>query len=387
MFNVLILGLASLFTDISSEMVYPLIPLYLTGRLGASPAIVGLIEGIAESLASLLKVFSGYWSDRLGKRKPLTIGGYAFSGLGKIALVFANSWPGVLLGRVADRFGKGIRTAPRDALLAESVDKATLGRSFGLHRAMDTLGASMGVVLSYYFLTLYRGDYRAVFLYAFIPATLGVATLFLVQETKPPLMSSQEKPIALNWGILDRRLKAFLILDFVFTIGNSSNQLLLLRAKSFGFTDASVILLYLVYNLTYSLLSYPAGRLSDKIGRPRLIIVGDLSYALAYLGFAVVTKPSSLWLLFGFYGLWSAFTEGVEKALIAEIAPPEQRASLIGLHATLTGIALLPASLIGGLLWNTFGPSAPFYFGAALAALATMGLFFTLKAINPASLI
>lgn len=384
MFNVIILGLSSLFTDISSEMVYPLIPLYLTSRLGATPVIVGLIEGIAESLASLLKVFSGYWSDRLGKRKPLTIGGYAFSGLGKIALVFANSWPGVLLGRIADRFGKGIRTAPRDALLAESVDETTLGRSFGLHRAMDTLGASIGLILSYYFLTFYQGDYRAVFLYAFIPAALGVATLFLVRETKPPLMTTKEKPLALNWGILDKQLKAFLILDFVFTVGNSSNQLLLLRAKSLGFTDATVILLYLVYNLTYSLLSYPAGRLSDKIGRRRLIILGDLSYALAYFGFAVVTKPNSLWLLFGFYGLWSAFTEGVEKALIAEIAPPEQRASLIGLHGTLIGIALLPASLIGGLLWNAFGPAAPFYFGGSLAALATIGLFFTLRTISPA---
>ncbi|BCV25595.1 MFS transporter [Gelria sp. Kuro-4] len=382
MYNIIILGLTSLLTDISSEMVYPLIPLYLTAKLGATPAIVGLIEGIAESLASLLKVFSGYISDKVGRRKPLAIAGYSLSGLGKVFLVFSTSWLWVLWGRVADRFGKGVRTAPRDALIAESSDPKRLGRSYGLHRAMDTLGASAGVILGYYFLTTYRGDFRPVFLYALIPAALGVAVLFLAREAKKRAAAARRPP-SLNWWALDARLRAFLVVVFLFTLGNSSNQFLLLRAKNLGFSDAAVILLYLTYNLVYSFFSYPAGRLSDRLGRRGVLVAGHLAYALVYLGFAVVAHPAALWYLFGLYGLYSAFTEGVEKALVAEIAPAEQKATLIGLHATLVGIGLLPASLLAGLLWNLFGPRAPFYFGSLMAALAALGLYLVLGGPKP----
>lgn len=379
MYNIIILGLTSLLTDISSEMVYPLLPLFLTARLGATPAVVGLIEGVAESLASLLKVFSGYWSDKVGRRKPLAIAGYALSGIGKVLLFFSTSWLWVLWGRVADRFGKGVRTAPRDALIAESSDPGKLGRAYGLHRAMDTLGASLGVLLGYYFLTAYHGDFRPVFLYAFIPAALGVAVLFLVQEKKKlPGSGSRRLPV-LSWGGLDARLRAFLVVVFLFTLGNSSNQFLLLRAKNLGFSDATVILLYLVYNLTYSLFSYPAGRVSDRLGRRGVLVAGHLAYALVYLGFAVAAHANTLWYLFALYGFYSAFTEGVEKALVAEIAPAEQKATLIGLHATLVGIGLLPASLVAGLLWNLFGPRAPFYFGSLMAALAAFGMYLVLK--------
>ncbi|MGB9826002.1 MAG: MFS transporter, partial [Desulfofundulus sp.] len=377
MYNIIILGLTSLLTDISSEMVYPLIPLYLTAQLGATPAIVGLIEGIAESLASLLKVFSGYWSDKMGSRKPLAIAGYSSSTLGKIFLFFSTSWSWVLWGRVADRFGKGIRTAPRDALIAESSNPEKLGRAYGLHRAMDTLGASIGVILGYYFLTTYRGDFRQVFLFALIPAVLGVAVLFLAREQKREAFPNRRPP-SLNWWALDARLRAFLVVVFLFTLGNSSNQFLLLRAKNLGFSDSTVILLYLTYNLVYSIFSYPAGRVSDRLGRRSVLVAGHLAYALVYLGFAVVSHPTALWYLFGLYGLYSAFTEGVEKALVAEIAPSEQKATLIGLHATLVGIGLLPASLLAGLLWNLFGPRAPFYFGSLMAALAAVGLYLVL---------
>lgn len=374
MFNIVILGIVSLFTDISSEMVYPLLPLFLTTRLGAGPAVLGLIEGIAESLASLLKVFSGYISDKVGRRKPLTILGYSSSTLGKVFLFLAGSWWWVLGGRVVDRFGKGIRTAPRDALIADAAQPETRGRAFGLHRALDTLGAAIGVLLAYYFLTRYEGDYRTVFAYSLIPAALGIVFLFIIREKK---VGTEErgKVLSFKWSTLNRKLKAFLVVVFIFTLGNSSNQFLLLRAKDAGFDAGVVILLYLVYNMVYAFLSYPAGRLSDKIGRKSLLVVGYSFYGLVYIGFAMVRDTSWLWPLFGLYGVYVALTEGVEKALVADVAPPELRATTIGLHATLVGIGLLPASLLAGLLWNFFGASAPFYFGGVAGLVAAVGIW------------
>ncbi len=377
MFNVIILGIVSLLTDISTEMVYPLVPLYLTAKLGASPAIVGLIEGVAESTASLLRVFSGYISDLVGRRKPLAILGYGSSTIGKIFLYLSNSWGLVFIGRWIDRFGKGIRTAPRDALIADSTDSTRRGSAFGLHRAMDTLGAATGVLLAYYFLTRFSGDYSRVFLYSLIPAFLGVAALFFVRETKKLKSSDASKPV-LKWSLLDRRLKGFLIVTLIFTLGNSSNQFLLLRAKDMGFNDTTVLLLYLAYNIVYMIFAYPAGRLSDRIGRKRLIVTGYLFYGLVYLGFAIVGNASYLWLLFGLYGIYIGLTEGVQKALISDIAPVETRATLIGLHATLEGIGLLPASFIAGLLWDTISASAPFYFGGAMGIIAAVGMLLVL---------
>ncbi|HHV80078.1 MAG TPA: MFS transporter [bacterium] len=377
MFNVIILGIVSLLTDISTEMVYPLVPLYLTAKLGASPAIVGLIEGVAESTASLLRVFSGYISDLVGRRKPLAILGYGSSTIGKIFLYLSNSWGLVFIGRWIDRFGKGIRTAPRDALIADSTDSTRRGSAFGLHRAMDTLGAATGVLLAYYFLTRFSGDYSRVFLYSLIPAFLGVAALLFVRETKKLKSSDASKPV-LKWSLLDRRLKGFLIVTLIFTLGNSSNQFLLLRAKDMGFNDTTVLLLYLAYNIVYMIFAYPAGRLSDRIGRKRLIVTGYLFYGLVYLGFAIVGNASYLWLLFGLYGIYIGLTEGVQKALISDIAPVETRATLIGLHATLEGIGLLPASFIAGLLWNTVSASAAFYFGGAMGIIAAVGMLLVL---------
>jgi MFS family permease len=377
MFNVIILGIVSLLTDISTEMVYPLVPLYLTAKLGASPAIVGLIEGVAESTASLLRIFSGYISDLVGRRKPLAILGYGSSTIGKIFLYLSNSWGLVFIGRWIDRFGKGIRTAPRDALIADSTDSTRRGSAFGLHRAMDTLGAATGVLLAYYFLTRFSGDYSRVFLYSLIPAFLGVAALFFVRETKKLKSSDASKPV-LKWSLLDRRLKGFLIVTLIFTLGNSSNQFLLLRAKDMGFNDTTVLLLYLAYNIVYMIFAYPAGRLSDRIGRKRLIVTGYLFYGLVYLGFAIVGNASYLWLLFGLYGIYIGLTEGVQKALISDIAPVETRATLIGLHATLEGIGLLPASFIAGLLWNTVSASAAFYFGGAMGIIAAVGMLLVL---------
>jgi MFS family permease len=374
--NVIILGLTSLLTDISTEMVYPLIPLFLTSQLGASPTIVGIIEGFAESLASILKVFSGYISDKVGKRKPLAIAGYSFSTIGKMFLYFATSWGWVFLGRTSDRFGKGIRTAPRDALIAEAVDKENIGRAYGLHRALDTLGATIGIALAYYFLTSYKGDYKAVFMYSLIPAFLGVIVLFFAKEST--VKHELSKKLSFSWRSLDRRLQMFLIVILIFALGNSSNQFLLLRAKNVGFSESDVILLYLVYNIVYMIFSYPMGRLSDKIGRKKLLIIGYFLYGIVYLGFAVFGFKSAMWILFSVYGLYIALTEGVEKALVAEISPSHLKATVIGLHATFTGIGLLPASFIAGILWDTLGVTAPFYFGGIMGVLAAIGLMIVL---------
>ncbi len=381
-FNVIIVGIASLLTDISTEMVYPLLPLYLTSaRIGATPAIVGLIEGIAESLASLLRVFSGYWSDRLGMRKSLAIGGYSCSTIGKLFLYFSTTWQIVLFGRIVDRFGKGIRTAPRDALIADSVPKERRGNAYGLHRAMDTFGATIGVVLAYFLFIRVERDFSTIFLLSLVPAALAVIVLFLVREKSrthiaTPLLRSTREGTGVGvrvWSRLDTRLRAFILIVFLFNLGNSSNQFLILRAANLGYDTASALLLYLAYNLTYAVFSWPLGRLSDKIGRKALLVVGYAVYGFIYLGFGFA---SAAWLLplFTIYGLHIAMTEGVEKALVSDLAPIDVRATMIGLHATAVGIGLLPASLLAGLLWNAFGAPVPFFFGGALGILASVAL-------------
>ncbi len=380
MFNIIILGITSLLTDISSEMIYPILPIYLVTQLGVGPAILGLIEGIAESLSSLLKVFSGYFSDKIKSRKPFAIFGYASSTLGKFFLYISVNWWFVLAGRVIDRFGKGIRTAPRDALIADSAKDKKKGAAFGLHRAMDTLGATIGVFGVYLLITKYKGTFKNIFLFSLIPAFLGVLFLFLVKEKKSQAQSSPAK-IQFNWQALDKRLKLFLIFTLIFTLGNSSNQFLLLRAKSLGSPLPQVILFYLVYNIIYGLVAYPASRLSDKIGRKKLLVLGYLFYGLVYLGFAMNKSINNFWFLFGVYGLYIGFTEGVEKALVADIAPADLRATAIGLHATLVGIGLLPASLLAGMLWKSLGPAWTFYFGGFMGIVASIGLWFILKGI------
>ena len=384
MFNIIILGMVSFLTDVSTEMVYPLLPLYLTSaRIGATPAIVGLIEGLAESTASLLRVFSGYWSDRLQQRKSLALAGYTFSLIGKYFLYISTTWPIVLVGRMADRFGKGIRTAPRDALIADSSDPAQRGNAFGLHRALDSAGASVGVIIAFLLFVSQRDSFTEIFLVSLVPAALGVLVLFLVRERRPegsarPFGSDTSAPwwrnLGARWRALDRRLKLFLVIVFIFALGNSSNQFLLLRASNLGFDNGTVILMYLVYNVVYALVSWPAGRLSDRVGRKGLLVGGYLTYGIVYFGFAIAS-PLQLWGLFATYGIYVAMTEGVEKALVSDIAPTDLRATLIGLHATFTGVGLLPASVLAGFLWNAFGPQATFYFGGGMGALAAVALW------------
>lgn len=384
MFNVILTGLTSFLTDISTEMFYPLISLYIVA-LGGGPQIIGVIEGIAESLASLLKVFSGNLSDIIKKRKPLAIFGYSFSVIGKIFMYFAQSWGGVFVGRAIDRIGKGIRTAPRDALIAESVNEKR-GRAFGLHRTMDTLGAFFGVLISLFLikrfellsiekgvsLSNYLPIFRYIILFSIIPGILGVLILFFVKETASGIPLG--KKIILNLKMIPKKLKGFLLVTLIFTFGNSSNQFLLLKAKTIGFSIISILTLYLVYNITYALFSYPLGRLSDKIGRKWIIVIGYLLYGIVYLSYAFAKSVYLIYILFAIYGLYSAFTEGVEKALVSDISPDELKGSLIGLHATLVGIGLFPASLIGGLLWQHISPQATFIFGGIMGIIASIGM-------------
>jgi MFS family permease len=376
MFNVIITGITSFLTDMASEMVYPLIPLYLSA-LGAPPAVLGVIEGFAESTASILKVFSGRVSDKLRRRKPLAIIGYSGSMLGRLLLYMSNAWGLVFAGRMVDRIGKGIRVAPRDALIADCTPEGKRGTAFGLHRAMDTLGAAAGVAVAIWLVStlgrdLARSDYQRIFLLSLIPAALGVAALFLVRE--PSRAHAVRKLPKLSFRGLPLKLKWFLLVVTLFALGNSSNQFLVLRSRSLGMSVLAVLAAYLLYNVVYGVLSYPLGRLSDRIGRKHLLVTGYAFYGLVYVGFAVTRRPEFVWPLFALYGVFSALNEGLEKALVADIAPQEHRATFIGLHSTLTGVGLLPASLLAGALWSFVGPSAPFWFGGALGLSAAIGL-------------
>jgi MFS family permease len=376
MLNIVLLGLVSFFSDISSEMVYPLIPLYLTSAFGATPVLVGIIEGIAESIASLLKVYSGYISDKYQRKKILAFGGYATGIIYKMALLLASSWTGILLARVVDRIGKGIRTSPRDVLVCESADSAKMGQAFGIHKALDMAGAALGILIAFVLLTRADGqpDYQTLFAIAIIPAAIGLVILLFVKEQKQHREVKQREPFWKNVKNVDANLKLYLAVTFIFTLGNSSNAFLILRGKSLGLNDANVILLYFIYNISAALCSVPFGHLSDKYGRKKILVAGYLTFALVYLGLALVTRAEVLVILFIIYGLYTAMTAGVERALISEISPGHLKGTMLGLQATIVGIALLPASVIAGLLWNVWGAPAPFLFGAGLSLLAAVML-------------
>ena len=382
MINIILLGLVSFFSDFSSEMVYPLIPLYLTAAFGATPALVGIIEGIAESVASLLKVFSGYVTDKYHKKKKLAFIGYSTGLLYKIALMLSGSWAGVLTARVIDRIGKGIRTAPRDVLVSESVNRDNLGKAFGIHKALDMAGSAVGILVAYFFLAGLRGqsiNYKNFFMLSMIPAVFGLIALLLVKEKNTTIAPKKREAFWKNVKAINGNLKLYLAVAFIFTIGNSSNTFLLLRAKSIGFTDQNVVLLYFIYNTSAALLSIPLGKLSDTVGRKKLLVGGYLIFAVVYLGFAFITSKAMMVGMFLLYGLFTAMTAGVERAYIAEISPKALKGTMLGLQSTIVGIALLPASIIAGFLWTGIGAYAPFTFGALLALIAALLLMFFMK--------
>lgn len=379
--NVIFLGLISFFADISAEMVYPVIPLYLTAVFGATPAMVGIIEGIAESIASLLKVFSGYFTDRYKKKKAVAFVGYATGVIYKIALIFAGSWVGILGARVIDRVGKGIRTAPRDVMVCESAIEGQTGKAFGIHKALDMAGTAIGILLSFFLLASFHENsvYQLLFLISMVPAFLSLLMFFFVKEKPDHSVFKKQEPFWKNARKLDRQLKLYLLVTFLFTLGNSSNAFLLLRAQSVGFDSTAVILLYFIYSVTASLLAIPAGKRSDKIGRKPLLVAGYFVFALVYLGFAFVSGKAMMIILFILYGIYTAMIAGVERAFISEIAPPKLKGTMLGLQSTIVGIALLPASTIAGILWTAFGPTAPFLFGSSLSLTAAVILLLFLK--------
>lgn len=365
-------------------MIYPLIQAFVSAIMvsakGMIGPILGVIEGIAEATASLLKVYSGHISDKFQSRKPLTITGYLLSALSKLIYLLAGfGWLFILFARFSDRVGKGIRTAPRDALIAESVDSASQGRAYGFQRAMDYFGALLGVVLCYLFsLNFLSPDGKTItdldsfyilFIISVIPASIGVVLLFFIKEKKKDQGETGKTPVRLSFRGLDSRLKVFLIAVFLFTLGNSSNQFLLLKSMDLGVTLPDVLLMYMLFNFTTSVLSAPLGALSDKIGRKRIILAGYFLYAFIYIMFGFVTPADSsfLWLFWVMYGIYYALTEGIEKALVSDLAPADRKATVMGLFSTIVGIGLLPASLIAGALYSFAGTSSPFLFGGIMA--------------------
>ncbi len=384
--NVWVVTLTSFLTDVSSEMLVYVLPLFLSNVLGVRTSVIGLIEGIAEATASLLKVFSGWFSDRLGSRKGLTVAGYSLSAAAKPFLYFANTWPLVLAVRFVDRVGKGIRTAPRDALIADSIDPQRRGLAFGLHRAGDTAGAFVGIAIALAAvyalqgrnLELARPTFQTLVLLSILPAVLGVLVLVLGAREVPVPAAARHAPPALSLRGFDRRFQRFLLAVGLFTLGNSSDAFLVLRAQERGLSVAGVLLMTLSFTLVYTLVATPAGALSDRVGRRRVIVTGWLAYAAIYLGFALATTVWQIWLLFAAYGLYYGLVEGAAKAMVADVVPSAQRGTAYGLYNATVGLAAFPASLIAGLLWqgvagwSGLGPSAPFLFGAAMALLATL---------------
>jgi len=383
--NVWILSITSFLTDISSEMLFNLLPLFLVNVLGVRIAVVGLIEGLAETIASLIKLGSGALSDYLENRKTLTVIGYGLSALVKPLLFFANSWGWVLAVRFTDRVGKGIRSSPRDALLADSTPEDRRGLAFGLHRAADTAGAFTGLVIAALVVwasqasaaELSRNTFQKVTLVSIIPAFLGVIVLALGAREVVTSRTSREGR-RLKFSGLDHKFWAFLVVVVIFTLGNSADAFIILRAQERGLNVLQVLGMLLTFNAVYTIIASPAGVLSDRIGRRAVLIAGWLVYGLIYLGFAAANTGAQIWLFYGVYGLYYALTEGASRAFVADLVPQEQRGTAYGLFHAGVGLAALPASLIAGILWqglggwSGLGPAAPFFFGAVLALISVV---------------
>ncbi len=368
-----LLGWVSFFTDVSSEMILPILPLFLRNVLRAGMTSIGLIEGLADATASLLKVVSGYFSDRSRRRKPLVVAGYSLSTLVKPMLAAATQWWHVLLVRFTDRVGKGIRTAPRDALIADASSAHHRGRSFGFHRAMDTAGAIVGTLLAFLVLSLKAQNYRLVFLLAFVPGALAVLILLSLRE--PARETQSQRPVSpaifLQMG---SRYYLLLLLMVFGTFANVSYAFFILRANDLGVASRWIPLIYLVYNVVYAAVAMPVGALSDRRGRVPVLISGYLVMALVMFGFAHATLAVHAWLLFLAYGLVSAVLETVPRAFVADMVGSAARGSGLGLYHTTVGLAALPGSVLFGYLWHHFSARVAFYYGAGVSLVAILCL-------------
>ena len=380
----LALGAVSFFTDVSSEMIYPLLPVFLTATLGASASTLGAIEGAAETTASLLKLASGWWSDRMRRRKPLVVLGYTLASIARPLVAMATSASHVLAIRLTDRVGKGIRNAPRDALIADSVDPSIRGRAFGFHRAADHAGGVLGPLIAFALLNWGRVDLRTVFWLAAIPGALAVITVivFVREQRRSELDATavpravETPPVAESDGAprLPGRFWYYLGVLFLFTLGNSTDAFLLLRASQLGVPVALAPILWATLHVVKSATSTHGGALSDRIGRIPTLVSGWLLYALVYLGFAAGSVAWHAWALFMVYGLFFALTEGTERALIADLVPATRRGTAFGWFNLTIGLGMLPASILFGLVWDRSGPATAFVMGASLAGIAAIGM-------------
>ena len=394
--NVFAISLVSLLNDASSEIIYPLLPVFLSLTLGASPGIVGLIEGAAESVSSLLKLFAGYFSDRRGKRKAFVVLGYSLASFARPLLAFATSWYQVLAIRLTDRVGKGIRSAPRDAMIADTVAIEERGLAFGFHRAMDHTGAVVGPLIGYLLVMLFAadrnaptaGDFSKIFALASIPALAAVIVVSFFVRESPRRQNAEDfamatAPARLSLRGFDNNFKVFLFIIALFTLSNSSDAFLLLRAQSAGVSVATIPLLWAMLHVSKVLSSLFGGDLSDRLGRRRLIVSGWILYAAVYAGFAFVISDISVWVLFLIYGIYFGLAEGAEKALVADLVRPEQRGTAYGLYNLAFGISVLPASLLMGALWSWWGPATAFLVSAALGLAAALLMLLLIRTPIP----
>ena len=378
--NVFAISLVSLLNDASSEIIYPLLPVFLATTLGASARAIGMIEGLAESMASLLKLFAGYLSDRLGKRKSFVVAGYSLASLVRPLLAFAQTWPQVLGIRITDRIGKGVRTAPRDAMIADTVPFAQRGIAFGFHRAMDHAGAVIGPLLGYLLVVLFvansrsptAGEFTRIFLIASIPALMAVLVAIFFMRESPVHRPEGTELGKLSLRGFDSNFKRFLLVLALFTLSNSSDSFLILRAMDAGVSVALVPLLWAAHHGMKVLSSLYGGDLSDRLGRKRLIVSGWILYAAVYAGFAFATNIASLWALFLIYGIYFGLVEGAEKALVADLVRPEQRGTSYGLYNLAFGVTVFPASLLMGMIWDWKGPTTAFLVSAFMGATAAV---------------
>lgn len=388
--NVFFLGIVSFLTDVSSEMIFTIIPLFLCNVLGAAVSIVGVVGGITEGADAIIRIFSGWFSDRIGKRKGLAVAGYGLSTLVKPFMYIANSWGAVLGIRLGDRIGKGLRSSSRDALIADSVSASERGKGFGFHRAMDTSGAVLGLAIGALIVYLVQGGgidlelktYQWMVIIGVIPAILAVIVLAtLVREKRKEIGATARTAFPLS-GItrgFEKQFWFFLIVIAIFTLGNSSDFFLILRAQGTDTPLIQVMLMLVLFNATYALMALPMGILSDKIGRRRIIAMGWLIYSLVYFGFALVSDIWHIWVLFALYGVYYGIVEGAAKAFIADLVPVERRGTAYGLYQGTVGIMLFFASIIAGWMWDAISPATTFYFGAGLALLATIGIVVFVK--------
>jgi MFS family permease len=387
--NIFYLGLTSLLNDVSSEMIFTLLPLFLTNVLGTSTLIVGLIGGISGSADSLFRIMSGWYSDRIGNRKNFAVAGYALSAVVKPFMYIAGAWGAVTGIRFVDRVGKGIRNAPRDALVADSVSSQQRGKAFGLHRAMDSSGAVIGLALVALIIYLVQGNapeleldtYHWMVIAGIVPGIIGtLAILFLVHDVKKPKSINADGKVTVKTASgFSSNFKIYLVILGIFTLGNTSDFFVILRAQNLGDSLIYIALMLVMFNVVYTVVATPAGILSDKIGRRKLLIAGWLIFAAVYIGFAVANAAWHVWMLFAVYGVYYAVIEGVSRAFVADLVPAEKRGTAYGWYNGVLSIALLPASLIAGWLWSAVSPASTFYFGAGLAFIAAFGIWWLVK--------